>query len=69
MPKWVNIPDSNFGKWLTTIYPTCMQGDPQVGFQMDTSCGGIVNGIRTLTVPLKILQPWKVCNILSRSQV
>lgn len=41
--QWVNIPDSNFGKWLTTTYPTCMQGDPQVGFQMDTSCGGIVN--------------------------
>jgi len=43
--QWVNIPDSNFGKWLTTTYPTCMQGDPQVGFQMDTSCGGIVNEV------------------------
>ncbi len=41
--QWVNIPDSNFGKWLTANYPTCMQGDPQVGFQMDTSCGVIVN--------------------------
>ncbi len=40
--QWVNIPDSNFGKWLTTNYPTCMQGNSQLGFQMDTSCSGIV---------------------------
>ncbi len=41
--QWVNIPDSNFGKWLATNYPTCMQGNPQTGFQMDTTCSAIVN--------------------------
>lgn len=41
--QWVNIPDSNFGKWLTIHYPTCMQGNPQVGFQMDTTCSTIVS--------------------------
>ncbi len=41
--QWVNIPDSNFGKCLTANYPTCMQGNAQTGFQMDTSCSGISN--------------------------
>lgn len=41
--QWVNIPDSNFGKWLKINYSTCITGSPQTGFQMDTSCSGISN--------------------------
>jgi uncharacterized repeat protein (TIGR01451 family) len=41
--QWVNIPDSNFGKWLKSNYSSCITGTPQTGFQMDTSCGGISN--------------------------
>jgi hypothetical protein len=36
--QWVTIPDANFVTWLTTNYPTCMNGS-----QMDTTCSGIVN--------------------------
>ena len=35
--QWVNIPDTNFGNWLVQYYPSnCVQGNPQIGFQMDT---------------------------------
>ncbi len=40
--QWVNIPDSTFGKFLTANYPTCMLGNPQVGFTMDTTCSTII---------------------------
>jgi len=36
--QYVTIPDANFVTWLTTNYPSCMNGN-----QMDTTCSGIVN--------------------------
>jgi Leucine-rich repeat (LRR) protein len=36
--QWVTIPDANFVTWLTTNYPSCMNGN-----QMDTTCSAIVN--------------------------
>lgn len=41
--QWINIPDSNWGKWLIQTYPTCMQGNALVGFQLDTTCTSIIN--------------------------
>ncbi len=42
--QWVSIPDSNFGKWLNTNgYSTCLHGNSQTGWQMDTSCPAVVN--------------------------
>ena len=43
--QWVSLLDSNFEKWLTTNYPTCMQGNPQMGYQMDITCSPIVSEI------------------------
>jgi uncharacterized repeat protein (TIGR01451 family) len=40
--QWVSIPDNNFGAYLTTNFPNCMQGDPLVGYQMDITCSDIV---------------------------
>lgn len=45
--QWVNIPDSNFGKWLSDYYPGCMQGNTQTGFMMDTTCASIANESNT----------------------
>jgi hypothetical protein len=37
--QWVSIPDTNFGIWLNTNgYSSCLQGNSQVGWQMDTTC-------------------------------
>jgi uncharacterized repeat protein (TIGR01451 family) len=36
--QWVTIPDANFVTWLTTNYPSCMNGN-----EMDTTCTDIVN--------------------------
>src|SRR6187399_1470012 len=57
--QWVSIPDTIFGTWLKNYgYTVCMQGNSQVGWQMDTSCPAVVNaaniscsfmGIRDLT--------------------
>ncbi len=42
--QWVSIPDTNFGKWLNTNgYSQCLQGNSNVGWQMDTTCGAVVN--------------------------
>jgi hypothetical protein len=41
--QWVGIPDTNFGAWLKFEYPTCMQGNSQLGWQMDTTCSSILN--------------------------
>jgi uncharacterized repeat protein (TIGR01451 family) len=41
--QWVSIPDTAFGRWLNNNYPTCMAWNSQIGFQMDTSCNGILN--------------------------
>ena len=42
--QWVSIPDTNFGKWLNTNgYTSCLQGNSQVGWQMDTTCPAVVN--------------------------
>jgi uncharacterized repeat protein (TIGR01451 family) len=38
--QYVTIADTAFVNWLTTNYPTCMNGN-----QMDTTCSGIVNEV------------------------
>ncbi len=40
--QWVSIPDTNFGTWLNTSYPGCMQGSNAIGWQMDTSCPAVM---------------------------
>ncbi|MES2621304.1 MAG: T9SS type A sorting domain-containing protein [Bacteroidota bacterium] len=51
--QWVSIPDTNFGKWLNTNgYVVCMQGNSQVGWQMDTSCP-VVMGTTSVICNLK----------------
>ncbi len=35
--QYVTIPDANFVSWLTTTYPTCMNGN-----DMDTTCSDII---------------------------
>ncbi len=42
--QWVSIPDTNFGKWLNTNgYNMCLQGNSNVGWQMDTTCNEVVS--------------------------
>lgn len=42
--QWVSIPDTNFGTWLNTNgFSSCMQGNNQTGWQMDTTCSAVVN--------------------------
>ncbi|MES2620689.1 MAG: T9SS type A sorting domain-containing protein [Bacteroidota bacterium] len=49
--QWVSIPDTNFGTWLDTSgYSACMQGNNQMGWQMDTSCPAVVGETRVVCV-------------------
>src|SRR5687768_1268902 len=42
--QWVSIPDTNFGTWLDTGgYAACLQGNNQIGWQMDTTCTAVVS--------------------------
>ncbi len=42
--QWVSIPDSNFAKSIIYAgYGSCLQGNSSVGWQMDTTCSGIVS--------------------------
>jgi hypothetical protein len=42
--QWVSIPDTNFGWWVNYyVSNTCMQGNNQVGWQLDTTCPYVVN--------------------------
>lgn len=41
--QYVNIPDSNFGKFLIQQYPTCLYKDVNNLYWMDTTCGAVVN--------------------------
>ncbi len=44
--QWVSIPDTSFGTWLNTNgYSVCLQGNNQVGWQMDTSCPAVVSQV------------------------
>src|SRR5688572_25361413 len=41
--QWVNIIDSNFGKWLNTNgYNQCLQSDLSGNWQLDTTCNKVV---------------------------
>ena len=40
---YVNIPDSNFAKFLIAKYPTCLYKDASNKYWMDTTCSGVVN--------------------------
>ncbi len=44
--QWVSIPDSNFGKWLSSNYSQCIQGNSTVGWQMDTTCNEILQPVQ-----------------------
>lgn len=39
--QWVNIPDSNFGRWLQSNFPNCVTGNYNTGFLLDTNCNDI----------------------------
>src|ERR1041385_820567 len=42
--QWVSIPDTSFGKWLSTHgYNSCLQGNSITGWQMDTTCPAVIN--------------------------
>ncbi len=42
--QWVNLPDTNFGTWLsTTHFSGCVQGNNSTGWQLDTTCPAVVN--------------------------
>ncbi len=66
---YINIPDSNFRKYLVQNFPSCMNGNQQ----LDTSCTGIIN---TTSLDVSILnisdltgiQYFKNLNILNCSQ-
>ena len=40
---YVNIPDTNFGKFLITQYPSCLYKDASNLYWMDTTCSNVVN--------------------------
>ena len=40
---FVNIPDSNFGKYLISKIPSCLYKDSSNKYWMDTTCSGVVN--------------------------
>ncbi|MEI6184246.1 MAG: T9SS type A sorting domain-containing protein [Bacteroidota bacterium] len=41
--NYVNIPDSNFAKYLITQMPSCLYKDSNNLYWMDTTCSGVVN--------------------------
>ncbi len=41
--NYVNIPDTNFGKFLIAKYPNCLYKDTSNKYWMDTTCGAVVN--------------------------
>ena len=41
--NYVNIPDSNFAKYLITQIPSCLYKDSNNLYWMDTTCSGVVN--------------------------
>ena len=41
-PNYVNIPDTSFGKFLLTKYPSCLYKDASDLYWMDTTCGAVV---------------------------
>ena len=41
--NYVNIPDSNFAKYLITQIPSCLYKDSSNKYWMDTTCSGVLN--------------------------
>ena len=41
--QYVNIPDSNFAKYLITQIPSCLYKDSSNLYWMDTTCSGVLN--------------------------
>ncbi len=42
--QYVSIPDTSFGGWLDQYgFSSCMTGNSNTGWRMDTTCNAVVN--------------------------
>ena len=44
--QYISLPDSNWGKWLNGHgYSSCLTGNSSSGWQLDTNCTALANGV------------------------